>query len=146
MHSREQVVLLRPVNGLLVMTLLSYQHQISQPSTFESEIAKPEVAPEELKLVKTLIEASTAKKFNYSKYKDVYTDKLTKLIQAKVAGEEIVAPPVHEHAQIINLMDALRQSVAKTQKAAAQAAPKPPKRMAASVDKQQRGARKKKSG
>jgi phage-related protein len=45
-------------------------------------------------------------------YRDVYTQKLTRLIEAKVAGEEIVTPPQTEQTQIINLMDALRQSVA----------------------------------
>jgi len=147
MHSREQIVLLRPVNGLLTMSLLNYEHQITKPATFEGELTKPAVTPEELKLAKTLIEASTAKKFDFSKYKDVYTEKLTKLIEAKVAGEEIVAPPVHEQAQIINLMDALRQSVAKVQKESPEpAAGKPPKKMAPSVRKSERGARKRKSG
>src|SRR5262249_4402245 len=149
MHGREQVVLLRPVNGLLAMSLLNYEHQITKPSTFEGELTKPEVAPEELKLVKTLIEASTSKKFDFGKYKDDYTEKLTKLIEAKAAGEEIVAPPVHEQAQIINLMDALRQSVAKVQHEtpapAPAAAAKPPKKMAPSVRKAE-GGRKKKSG
>jgi DNA end-binding protein Ku len=80
MHSKEHVVQLRPVNGLLNMTLLSYAHQVTQPSAFESGITKPAITPEELKLAKTLIEASTPKKFHYSKYQDVYTEKLTTLI------------------------------------------------------------------
>lgn len=147
MHGKEQVVLVRPVDDLLGMTLLSYEHQITKPSTFESEITKPAIDPEELKLAKTLIEASTAKKLDFSKYKDVYTEKLTQLIEAKVAGQEIVAPPVSEHPQIINLMDALRESVAQAQKAEpAAAAEKPPKKMAASVRKQEGGVKKRKSG
>jgi DNA end-binding protein Ku len=142
MHNKEQVVWVRPMNGLLTMALLSYDNQITKPSAFEEEISKPAIAPEELKLVKTLIEASTPKKFDFAKYKDTYTEKLTKLIEAKVAGQELVAPPVHEHAQIINLMDALKQSVAQVQMAETA---KPPKKMAASVEKPQR-TRKKKSG
>jgi hypothetical protein len=56
------------------------------------------------------------------------------LIEAKVAGKEIVAPPVHEHAQIINLMDALKQSVAQAKAAAGETAvARPPKKMAAST-------------
>jgi non-homologous end joining protein Ku len=51
------------------------------------------------------------------------------LIEAKVAGQEIVAPPVQEHAQIINLMDALKESVAK---ARGEEGAKPPKKMAPS--------------
>jgi DNA end-binding protein Ku len=147
MHGREHVVWLRPLDGLLTMTLLDYDNQVTKPATFEDELTKPSIEPEELKLAKTLIEASTSKKFDIAKYKDDYTDKLTQLIEAKVAGKEIVAPPVHEQAQIINLMDALRESVAKTQKVApAKTAAKPPKKMAASGRKQERGAKKQKSG
>jgi DNA end-binding protein Ku len=147
MHGRQQLVLLRPVNGLLTMTMLCYDSQVTKPATFEGELTKTPVEPEELKLAKTLIEASTAEKFDIAKYKDDYTEKLTQLIEAKVAGKEIVAPPVHEQAQIINLMDALRQSVAKTQKETGTKSPgKPPKKVAPSVRKQERGARKQKSG
>jgi DNA end-binding protein Ku len=151
MNGKEQVVLLRPMDGLLVFSPLNYDNEITKPESFEGELTKPAIEPEEMQLAKTLIEASTAKKFDFTKYKDVYTQKLTQLIEAKVAGKEIVAPPVHEHAQIINLMDALRQSVAQTQKtgaaeAPAQAETKPPKKMAGSTRKSDHAARKKKSG
>ncbi len=146
MHGKEQLVLLRPYDGLLTMTTLYRKPEITEPSTFEGEVIKPVVEPEELKLAKTLIEASTAKKIDYDKYQDEYTHKLTQLIEAKVAGKEIVTPPVHEQAQIINLMDALRQSVAKATKAAPEPAAKaaPTKKMAPSVRKTRE--RKQKSG
>jgi DNA end-binding protein Ku len=147
MSGKEQIVLLRPMDNLLSMTLLSYEHQVTKPSNFDSELTKPAVEPEELKLAKTLIDASTPKKLDYGKYRDVYTEKLTKLIEAKVAGQEIVAAPVVEDAQVINLMDALRKSVAQAQKAAPEeAATKPPKKMATSVRKEERAVRKRKSG
>jgi non-homologous end joining protein Ku len=69
---------------------------------------------------------------------------LTKLIEAKVTGQEIVVPPVHEQAQIINLMDALRASVAQAQQKEPAAA-KPPKKMAASKGVEPRGRKKKTS-
>jgi DNA end-binding protein Ku len=135
MHNREQTVLLRPMENLLVMSILNLENQVTKPATFEEEVSKVEVSAEELKLAKSLIEATTSKKFDFSKYKDVYTEKLTKLIEAKVAGEEIVAPPMHEQAQVINLMDALRQSVATLKKTGTSdkaAAGKPPRKMAPS--------------
>src|SRR5262245_50608074 len=55
--------------------------------------------PEELELIKTLIEASTEKKLDMTRYKDTYIEKLTALMEAKVKGKEIVAPPVQEHPQ-----------------------------------------------
>ena len=49
------------------------------------------------------------------KYPDLYTRKLQQLIEAKVAGKEIVAAPASEGPQVINLMEALKQSVARVQ-------------------------------
>ena len=142
-HGKEQVVLIRPVDGLLTMTGLSYEHQVTKPSAFEDETPKAEIAPDEMKLAKTLIAATTKKKFDFSVYKDVYTEKLTQLIEAKVAGKEIVAAQPHEHAQIINLMDALKQSVEKLQVAGDEE--KPPQKMAPSKKGRSESARKKKS-
>ena len=142
-HGKEQVMLVRPVNGLLAMTALSYDQQVTKPSAFDEDVPKVEVAPEEVKLVKALIGAATRKKFDFSIYKDVYTEKLTQLIEAKVAGKEIVAAPPQEHAHIINLMDALKQSVDKLQQG--QEPEKPPKKMAPSKKKATPAVRKKKS-
>jgi DNA end-binding protein Ku len=146
-HGREQLVLVRPVGGLLSLEVLSYENQVTKPSAFLEEAPKTEIAPEELKLAKTLINASTAKKFDLGAYKDLYTEKLTQLVEAKIAGQEIVAPPPHEGPQVINLMEALKQSVAQVAPAKKEAAAaKPPRKMAPSVRKPERAARRQKSG
>jgi DNA end-binding protein Ku len=62
--------------------------------------------------------ACTPEKFDLAKYQDRYTQKLTQLIEAKVAGKEIVAAPATTQMPVFNLVEALRQSVAETQKAA----------------------------
>ena len=112
-HGKENVVLIRPMGSILAMCILSYAHEISQPAALEGELVKTEKDPEEVNLVHTLIDARTSAEFDFSKYKDVYTAKLTELIEMKVAGKEIVAAPAQEHTHVINLMDALKQSVAK---------------------------------
>lgn len=150
MHGREQLVLLRPLHGLLVMSGLNYAAQISSPASFEDEAPKTPVAPEELELVKTLIKASSKDKADLTGYKDVYTQKLSQLIEAKVSGQELVAAPAQEPIQIINLMDALRQSVAQTQQSAASAAgasaeAKPPRKLAPSKGTKPAQVRKKKT-
>lgn len=155
MHGKEQLVLLRPLQKLLVMSVLNYDNQVTKPSTFEEEVPQTPIAPEELKLARTLIEASSTDQFDLAKYKDLYTEKLSQLIEAKVAGQELVAPPIQEHAHVINLMDALRQSVASVQKAPAApaaaateqepAAKKPPKKMAPSKPAEPAQAEKRKS-
>jgi len=149
MHSREQLVLLRPLHGFLVMSTLNYATQISSPASFEEEISKAPVAPEELELVKTLIKASSKDKADLTPYKDVYTQKLSQLIEAKVSGKELVVAPTQEPVQIINLMDALRQSVAQTQGGVAAtdegAEAKPARRMAPSKGTKPAATRKKKT-
>jgi DNA end-binding protein Ku len=52
---------------------------------------------------------------DWSRYPDRYTQKLTQVIEAKVAGQEIVAPPAGEIPEVINLMEALKESVARVQ-------------------------------
>ena len=140
-HGRDQLVLVRPYDGLLTMEVLAYENQVTKPSAFVEEAPKTEINAEEWKLAKMLISSSTAKKFDLSAYKDHYTEKLTQLVEAKISGKEIVAPPAHEGPHVINLMEALKKSVAQTKKEA-----KPPRVMEPSVPKREKAARKRKSG
>jgi DNA end-binding protein Ku len=114
LHRREQLVLLRPQENLLVLEVLHYRHQVTQPSALADEAPRMEITPEELQMARTLVNASTAD-FNLEKYPDLYTRKLEQLIEAKVAGQELVTPPATPGPQVINLMEALRQSVARVQ-------------------------------
>jgi DNA end-binding protein Ku len=146
MHGHEQLVALRPLGSLLTMTVLHLDEEVTKPTSFQDDLPKVTVAPEELNLAKQLLKASLATKLDYTKYKDVYTEKLSKLIQAKVEGKEVVAAPAPAQAHVISLMDALRQSVAKAsgaEAAPAEAEGKPPKKMAASAKKEAGGRKKK---
>jgi DNA end-binding protein Ku len=125
LHGREQWVLLRPQEGLLVLEVLHYAHQVHLPETFRSEAPLVEVAPQELLLAKTLIGAASAKAVDWGRYPDRYTQKLTQVIEAKVAGQEIVAPPVGAIPEVINLMEALKKSVARVQQSTKKDAAKP---------------------
>jgi len=75
------------------------------------------------------------------KYPDLYNRKLQQLIEAKVAGKEIVTPPTTEGPQLINLMKALKQSVARVQETNGAKPPKmtAPRARLASVRKASRG-------
>ena len=118
MHGKEQLVWLRPLDGLIVMTQLSYDGQITKPAALADEVCKTEVVAEELQLLRTLMATRTPEKFDLARYQDRYTQKLTQLIETKVAGKELIAAPATTPMQVINLVEALRQSVAQTQKAA----------------------------
>jgi DNA end-binding protein Ku len=118
MNGKEQLVWLRPLDGLIVMTQLSYDNQITRPAALADDVCQTEVVAEELQLLRTLMTTRTPEKFDLAHYQDRYTQKLTQLIEAKVAGKEIIAAPTATPMQVINLVEALRQSVAATQKAA----------------------------
>ena len=142
---REQLVLLRPKGKLLVMTVLTHDSKIKGADTFDEELVDAKFTKEELGLTKTLIGASTIADFDYASYKDEYVEKLTQIIQAKVDGEEIVEAPDYEEPKIINLMEALKKSVAAAQAADAVPSKKATKKKAASARKPQ-PAKRKKSG
>jgi len=146
---KEELVLVRPLEGVLVMSMLRYDATVRKPNAISGDVPKVELSAQELKLAETLIDASTSEEFDYSRYEDLYTKRLTELIEAKVAGKELVTPPAEEEPQVINLMDALTKSVAqakgKTKPAAKQAktATRPQKKMAPS--RQPAAARRRKS-
>jgi DNA end-binding protein Ku len=146
LHGHEQMVLLRPMGKVLAMSILNEESKVTKPAAFVEQIPALQPSAEELNMTKKLIELSTAKKFDFAAYKDEYTEKLTKVIEAKVAGEEIaVAPVAPGPTHIINLMDALRASVAQAEGTAAAPAAKPPKKMAPSTAKEARSRKRKTS-
>ncbi len=126
---RDQIATVRSIDGLLCLSLLSYEKQLKQPEIFDDELPDVKVSSEELRLAKMLVSETSADKVDWSRYQDTYTDKLTQLIEAKIAGEDVVAPPRDEEVPIINLMDALKASVARTKGGAKS---RPPKKLASS--------------
>ena len=118
MHGREQLVLLRPLGKLLCMEVLAFRDQVKNPADFEEEVEETDFSEDELELTKKLVEATKSDKFDHSKFENVYHDKLKELIEAKIEGKEIVAPPDEQPEQVINLMDALKASVAQAQDSA----------------------------
>lgn len=129
LSKKEELVLVRPIDRLLVMTPLNFATEVKEPESFFDELVESQGNKQELQLTGQLIEALTAEKFDLNDYKDTYTEKLTKLIESKVAGEEIVAPPAGEEPHVINLMDAIKASM---QQIKVPAAEKPPRKAAAS--------------
>jgi len=115
LSGREQLVMIRPVENMLVMTVLSYAKRVRAIDEFTREIGQQKMTKEELALADTLIKASIIDGFDIERYKDEYVEKLQKLIQMKIDGEEIVQVPDVEEPKIINLMDALKKSVAEAQ-------------------------------
>jgi DNA end-binding protein Ku len=109
---REQLVMLRPQEGMLVMNVLNYPKRVRSAAPYRDELPDEKPSASELALANTLIGASTLADFDLQNYRDTYVENLNKLIQLKVDGREIVQAPDHEEPKILNLMEALKKSVA----------------------------------
>jgi DNA end-binding protein Ku len=140
LFGREQLVLLRPVENLLCMNVLHYASQLKMPAAFQDDLTDGHFSADELKLTKMLVDATVAEGLDLKEYKDMYTERLTQLIESKVAGKEIVSAPEEETPAVINLMDALKASVAQAKAASTARKPArtaekkaPKKKMAASA-------------
>jgi DNA end-binding protein Ku len=146
MNGKEKLMLIQPVESLLAMSELAYEQELKKPSDFSDEVTRVEVSPDEVKLAKTLTEAMADDDFDITVYKDSYADNLAALIEAKINGKQVVAPPAEAPAQVINLMEALQRSVEAQKKATPAAGAKPPKLTApGAAAKKEAAARKRKS-
>ena len=125
LYGREYLVAIKPQKKGLVMYTLHHDAEIRSIDQVEELNSVPtKVKPEEMKLAKQVIATFDAD-LNLKDYKDEYTEGLRKIIDAKIAGEEFVAPDVQEPARVVDLMEALRRSldsVSKDKKKPAKAA------------------------
>jgi DNA end-binding protein Ku len=117
MSGRVQLVLVRPVGKLLSMSVLIYSKRVRDFVPLQEELQDLDLSKEEDKLTQILISATKIDDFALDAYSDKYTDELNRLIKMKIDGEEVVAAPDTEEPKILNLMDALKKSVAEAQSA-----------------------------
>jgi DNA end-binding protein Ku len=147
--NREQLVRLRPLGRLVTMTVLSHATQVKQPAAFEDELTETKATDKELDLTRQLIQALSTDEFDLAAYRDTYTENLTRLIQSKVEGQELVSAPVTAEPQVINLMEALKASVEQATRTATDSG-KPPRKMAKAPPKgaaaKKKSAKKRRSG
>ena len=126
-RGNQHLVLLRPLNGVLVMEQLHYADEVRPTS--EVTIPEGDVKPMELALAKQLIEQTTNENFEPTKYKDTVRERILETIQRKVEGQDITTDIAPESgSKIIDLMDALKASLAATAKADSDAAERPAKK------------------
>ena len=118
MHNREHVVILRPgANGVLLHTMY-YTHEIRKVDEFRTDLSL--VKEKELALAENLVEALAAE-FESDKYKDSYRENLLQMIESKKDGKEIVATPEPRQEKVVDILEALKASLAVAKKPAASA-------------------------
>lgn len=117
-RGQQHLVLLRPLNGRLVMEQLHYSDEVRPTS--EVTIPEGDVKDAELKLALMLIDQTSNENFEPTKYKDTVRERVMETIQKKVEGQDITTGANIETGgdKIIDLMEALKASLAKSKAAA----------------------------
>jgi DNA end-binding protein Ku len=111
LYGREYLVAVQPRDKGLVMYTMRHAKEVRSMDNIEELGEVPsKVKPEEIKLAKQVIE-NFESALNLSDYSDKYQEELQRIIDAKVAGEEVVATVEETPPKVVNLMDALRQSL-----------------------------------
>ena len=118
-RGKQYLVMIRPVGNGLVMQQLLYKDEVRPIS--EVPIDDAELKEAELKLAVQLVEQIASDEFHPENYEDEVRKRYHEAIQRKVEGQEITAAPEAPRAQIIDLMEALKASLAAKGAAAADA-------------------------
>jgi DNA end-binding protein Ku len=126
MRGKESLVLVRPAqNGLMLHTMYFADEVRDFAEIDKGQAAR--IKEGELELAQRLIDELSHDEFKPEQYQDAYRLRVLELVNAKVEGKEVTAVgPEVQHAQVIDLMDALKQSLAK--RAASDEASPPPKK------------------
>jgi DNA end-binding protein Ku len=110
-RGKQHLVLIRPLDGVLIMEQLHYAAELRS----SAEVPHPDapVKENELALARLLIQQTSTDEFRPEKYHDTVRERVLEAIQQKVEGQEITAEAAPPETKIIDLMDALKASLAK---------------------------------
>lgn len=111
MHGREHIMVVRPGQKDLLAHTMYYNDEIRSANEFQTNIS--EVAPKELELARTFVEA-IAGPFAPEEFKDSYREGVQKLVSSKLERQQVaVSNPVPQPAAapVVNILDALKKSL-----------------------------------
>src|SRR5581483_5435786 len=109
-RNKQHLACLRPYSGALMIETMYYADEVrAAPEVEDVELRKGEID-----MAKTLVENLSAE-FDPGKYDDSYRRELLELIQAKAEGMPL-PEPAEEEAEVVDLMQALRESVERTRR------------------------------
>ena len=110
-RGKDNLVIIRPYKKGLILHECYYADEVRSFDDVETGGAF-EFKPIELELANKLIEQLDQERFEPSRFRDTWADKVKEAVERKVAGEQVQAAPEAPKAQIIDLLEALKRSVA----------------------------------
>jgi DNA end-binding protein Ku len=108
---RERLLVMEPRDKGILATVLHYNYEVREDKAYFESIPDITIPAEMLDLAKHIIRTKLGR-FDISKFEDRYEDALVEMIRAKQAGRPVTASKPAQPANVINLMDALRRSIA----------------------------------
>jgi len=108
---KEKLCLIRPMGDALALETLFVHDDVKDHEEIDEAVAGSEVKKPELELAKQII-ASLSGEFDPNELRSEYRESLKELLEAKLDGAEITAPEPEAPAPVVDLMEALRASVA----------------------------------
>ena len=114
MHNREHVVLIRPSDGGLILHTLYYSDELHNANRAETPKAK--YSAKELSLATSLVNHLKAP-FKPREFTDTYRENVERLIEQKRKGQKVTTVEQPRKAPVVDLMDALRRSLASSKRA-----------------------------
>src|SRR5207237_8179775 len=116
LRDREHLSALHANGSGMIMNTRNWPDEIRSTEGLKGLEGDVKINPKELDMAKALIE-SLADSFDPERYKDEYREAVMRVVQAKIDGEVIEAPPAPQAAKVMDLMEALRASVEQAKKA-----------------------------
>jgi DNA end-binding protein Ku len=111
LRDREYLAAIRAADGVLALHTLHFVADLREPEAPDV----PKARPKELDMAMALVEEMSGP-WQPEDYRDTYTDRVRELLKAKQAGEEITREEPAEEAEVVDLFEALSQSVARRKK------------------------------
>src|SRR5690348_1670711 len=109
--SREHVMSIEPLGKGLLGTTLRYPYELRDEADFFEDIRSPKITSDMIELAGHILDTKAAH-FDPSKFKDEYETALKALVKRKASGKTIELPePEERPSNVVNLMDALKQSL-----------------------------------
>src|SRR5918992_4214390 len=112
---KENLCLIRPLGDSLALETLFYAEDIRSRQEIDEAVEETEVNDPELAMARQLVK-SLVGDFDPADYENEYRTEFRAMLEAKLAGQEIRKPEPVAEAPVVDLMDALKQSVAQAQK------------------------------
>ncbi|HEX8167261.1 MAG TPA: Ku protein [Beijerinckiaceae bacterium] len=118
---RERMVLLEPLGRGIMATVLRYPYEVRGEEPYFEDIPDLSLPKEMRDLAGHIIETKSAD-FDPSGFEDRYESAVIDLVKSKETGRPAATPAVPPPSNVVNLMDALRRSIASEEPAAARKA------------------------